>query len=102
MGKGGVPQIPVDPDLDLHAPNAGDIVEGRSDQDHCEVDSRKEEDPIEIPCRNEVIQRIPLKQRHPDIDDCIFSSIHSVCLDTMAGWKYKGQAHSFLDDYDET
>ena len=43
-----------------------------------------------------------LKQRHPDIDDCIFSSIHSVCLDTMAGWKYKGQAHSFLDDYDET
>ena len=52
--------------------------------------------------RQEVKELIrSLKRTHPDIDDCIFSSIHSVCLDTMAGWKYKGQAHSFLDDYDE-
>ncbi len=40
-----------------------------------------------------------LKQKNPDVDDCIFRSVHAVCLDTMAGWKYKGETHSFLEDY---
>ena len=42
-----------------------------------------------------------LKRDNPDIEKSIFNSIHAVCLDTMVGYKYKGQACSFLDRYDE-
>ncbi|MCH5286947.1 MAG: tRNA 2-thiocytidine biosynthesis protein TtcA [Christensenellaceae bacterium] len=42
-----------------------------------------------------------LKRDNPDIEKSIFNSIHSVCLDTMVGYKTKGQLHSFLDHYDE-
>ena len=30
----------------------------------------------------------------------IFNSIRRVQLDTLLGWKYRGERHSFLDDYD--
>lgn len=42
-----------------------------------------------------------LKKTNPNVDKNIFNSIHSVCLDTMVGYKSKGAEHSFLDDYDE-
>ncbi len=42
-----------------------------------------------------------LKKTNPNVDKNIFNSIHSVCLDTMVGYKSKGVEHSFLDDYDE-
>ncbi len=42
-----------------------------------------------------------LKRTNPNVDKCIFNSIHSVCLDTMVGYKYKGNEYSFLDDYDK-
>ena len=42
-----------------------------------------------------------LKRDNPDIEKSIFNSIHAVCLDTMVGYKYKGQTCSFLDRYDE-
>lgn len=42
-----------------------------------------------------------LKQTNPDVEKSIFSSLHSVCLDTFPGWKQDGDAHSFLDTYDE-
>ena len=40
-----------------------------------------------------------LKKINPTIKDNIFASIHTVQLDTMVGWKYKGKENSFLDDY---
>ena len=40
-----------------------------------------------------------LKKINPTIEDNIFASIHTVQLDTMVGWKYKGKENSFLDDY---
>ena len=40
-----------------------------------------------------------LKKINPMIEDNIFASIHTVQLDTMVGWKYKGKENSFLDDY---
>ena len=40
-----------------------------------------------------------LKQTHPDVDKCIFQSIHNVRLDTMIEWVHNGQEHSFLDDF---
>ena len=41
-----------------------------------------------------------LKKDNPDIEKSVFNSIHSVCLDTMPGWKIKGETHSFLEHYD--
>ena len=40
-----------------------------------------------------------LRRNNPDIEKCIFSSIHSVCLDTMVGWKTGGETHSFLERF---
>ena len=41
-----------------------------------------------------------LKRDNPDIEKSIFNSIHAVCLDTMVGYKYRGEEHSFLESYD--
>lgn len=41
-----------------------------------------------------------LKKTNPNVEKSIFNSIHSVCLDTMVGYKSKGKEYSFLDDYD--
>lgn len=40
-----------------------------------------------------------LKKTNPNIEHSIFKSIHSVCLDTMPGYKQNGKEHSFLDRY---
>lgn len=40
-----------------------------------------------------------LKKTNPNIEHSIFKSIHSVCLDTMPGYKQNGEEHSFLDRY---
>ena len=50
--------------------------------------------------RQEVKQLLKrLKRDNPDIEKSVFNSIHSVCLDTMPGWKTKGEEHSFLENY---
>ena len=40
-----------------------------------------------------------LKKENPNIEKSIFNSIHSVCLDTMVGYKTNGFKHSFLEHY---
>ena len=40
-----------------------------------------------------------LQRDNPDIEKSIFNSIHAVCLDTMVGYKTKGEEHSFLENY---
>lgn len=42
-----------------------------------------------------------LGEANPKVAQNIFNSVHTVQLDTLVGWKYRGEAHSFLDDYDE-
>ena len=42
-----------------------------------------------------------LRRDNPDIEKSIFNSIHSVCLDTMVGYKTGGEKHSFLEGYGE-
>ena len=42
-----------------------------------------------------------LKRANPDIEKCVFNAIHAVNLDTFPGWKTKGEAHSFLEWYDD-
>lgn len=52
--------------------------------------------------RQEIKQLIKeIKKTNPNIEKSIFNSIHSVCLDTMVGYKSNGVEHSFLDNYDE-
>ena len=52
--------------------------------------------------RQEIKQLIKeLKKTNPNIEKSIFNSIHSVCLDTMVGYKSNGVERSFLDNYDE-
>lgn len=41
-----------------------------------------------------------LKEDNPDIEKCIFNSIHSVSLDTFPGYKTEGEKHSFLERFD--
>ena len=43
-----------------------------------------------------------LDAENPKVSANIFNSIHTVQLDTLVGWKQRGEAHSFLDDYDES
>lgn len=42
-----------------------------------------------------------LRQENPTIEQSIFQSLHAVCLDTMIGYKSDGQAHSFLERFNE-
>lgn len=42
-----------------------------------------------------------LKKVNPMIEKNIFKSIHSVCLDTMTGYKSNGEIHSFLERFNE-
>ena len=50
--------------------------------------------------RQEIKQLIKeLKKTNPNIEKSLFSSVHSVCLDTFVGYKSGGVEHSFLDNY---
>ena len=40
-----------------------------------------------------------LKETNPHVEDNIFASIHNLQLDSMVGWKYQGEEHSFLDQF---
>lgn len=40
-----------------------------------------------------------LRKTNPNIEISIFNSIHSVCLDTMVGYKTGDEHHSFLETY---
>ncbi len=40
-----------------------------------------------------------MKKKNPGVEQSIFKSLHSVCLDTFPGYKTGGSYHSFLDEY---
>ena len=42
-----------------------------------------------------------LKKTNPDVEKCVFNSIHAVNLDTFPGYKTLGVEHSFLEWYDD-
>lgn len=42
-----------------------------------------------------------LKQKHPDVEKCIFGSLSNVNIDTVLAYKTGGRKHYFLDDYDK-
>ena len=52
--------------------------------------------------RREVKQLLKaLRRDSPDVEKSVFNAIHAVCLDTFPGWKSKGEAHSFLERYEQ-
>ena len=52
--------------------------------------------------RQEIKQLLrDLKRNNPDVEKSVFNAIHAVSLDTFPGWKSRGEAHSFLEWYDE-
>ena len=42
-----------------------------------------------------------LHRTNPKVEQNIFNSVHRVQLDTLVGWKYRGQEHSFLESMEE-
>ena len=42
-----------------------------------------------------------LRRDNPDVEKSVFNAIHAVSLDTFPGWKSRGVAHSFLEEYEE-
>ena len=40
-----------------------------------------------------------LRRDNPNIEKSIFNAIHSVCLDTMVGYKSGGIEHTFTEIY---
>lgn len=64
--------------------------------ERCELENDQEQ----ASKRKEVKQLIAsLKKQNPNIERSIFNSIHSVCLDTMVGFKTDGIKHSFLERF---
>ncbi|MBQ3879651.1 MAG: tRNA 2-thiocytidine biosynthesis protein TtcA [Oscillospiraceae bacterium] len=50
--------------------------------------------------RQEIKQLLKtLRRDNPNIEKCIFNSLHAVSLDTFPGYKTKGEKHSFLENY---
>ena len=51
--------------------------------------------------KRRVVKRLlkDLKKENPLVEKHIFNSIHGVNLDTMVGYKSKGELHSFLEKY---
>ena len=41
-----------------------------------------------------------MRRQNPAVERNVFAAIHTLQLDTMVGWKYKGKEYSFLDFYD--
>lgn len=42
-----------------------------------------------------------LHETNPKVEQNLFNSIHRVQLDTLVGWKYRGEAHSFLENWND-
>lgn len=68
----------------------------------CKMTERTDGDDIESASKRKETKALirNLRKTNPNIENSIFSAIHSVCLDTFAGWKSGGEQHSFLDNYD--
>jgi len=65
--------------------------------DTCTTCNNEENLSKRIECKNLIAQ---LKQTNPDVEARIFRSVENVCLDSVIGWKTKGQRYTFLDGYD--
>jgi len=42
-----------------------------------------------------------MRQETPDLEKNVFNAIHNVTLDTLPGYKWRGEEHSFLEWYED-
>lgn len=69
----------------------------------CKLTERTDGDDLESTSKRKETKALiaKLKKTNPNIENSIFSAIHSVCLDTFVEWKHRGVEHSFLESYGE-
>ena len=69
----------------------------------CKLTERTNGDIFESESKRKEIKALihQMRKTNPNIENSIFSAIHSVCLDTFPGWKYRGAEHNFLENYAE-
>ncbi len=69
----------------------------------CKLTERTKNDDFESTSKRRETKALirTLRKNNPNIENSIFSAIHSVCLDTFVEWKHKGQEHSFLEEYNK-
>lgn len=69
----------------------------------CKMTEKTDGDDLESASKRKEIKMLirSLRKNNPNVENSIFSAIHSVCLDTMVGWKSDGVEHTFLEYYDE-
>lgn len=68
----------------------------------CKMTENTDKDNLESASKRKETKSLirSLRKNNPNIENSIFSAIHSVCLDTMVGWKSEGIEHTFLENYD--
>ena len=69
MAEGRVPEILVHADLDAHAADAGDVVHRRAAADQQQIQQHEHDDRVERSLADEVVERIPLEERHADVHE---------------------------------
>ena len=67
MGEGGIAQVHVHADFDLHAIDAADVVEQSADQNHGQVEKQIERKALQGAEGDKMVQRIALKERNADV-----------------------------------
>ena len=69
----------------------------------CKMTEKTESDDAESTSKRKETKALirRLRETNPNIENSIFSAIHSVCLDTFVQWKHQGKEHSFLENYDK-
>ncbi len=67
----------------------------------CKLTEQTDGDDLESASKRKEIKALirQLRKNNPNIENSIFSAIHSVCLDTFVAWKRNGEEHSFLEHY---
>ncbi len=68
----------------------------------CKLTEKTDHDDLESASKRKETKSLirSLRKTNPNIENSIFSAIHSVCLDTMVGWKSDGVEHTFLENYE--
>ena len=67
MGEGLVAEVHVHAHFDLHAVNAGDVVEHRAQQNHAHIHQQVDREALQRAQPHKAVQRIALEDRDADV-----------------------------------
>ena len=69
MAEGRVSEVLVHADLDAHAADARDVIDRRAAADQQQIQQHEHDDRVECALADEVVERIPLEERHADVHE---------------------------------